>query len=245
MTQLRIISLLFLIFVGCKEKGKPLNIADQFRGKTYDMIVAFEKDTLTIEFKDSTFSVFEYSDYNLPWRISTYENNDFLVFDKKRVIAIKPDKNGSFEGLLIAKKDYKIKFQERTIQQDKSLLNGIWIEEKYLDYVVNDSIPKLPPPPPPPGIEEGDFQWPPFYEINGNKIISKYRSQASQSNIETSNSGEFVIMDLPSYKAVEKLWKIKTLNDSVMILNRTIKKEDTYSSFSEKVEEDIKLVKKR
>jgi len=45
-----------------------------------------EKDTLTVEFKDSTYTVYEYSDRNLPWRIASFENNDILVFDRKLVV---------------------------------------------------------------------------------------------------------------------------------------------------------------
>jgi len=52
--------------------------------------------------------------------------------------------------------------------------------------------------------------------------------------MEISNSVEFITMKLRSdNNKVEELWKIKSLNDSVMIIDRTIEKEN------------IKLKKKR
>lgn len=53
-----------------------------------------EKDTLTVEFKDSTYTVYEYSDRNLPWRIASFENNDILVPDRQVVVIKKTVKKG-------------------------------------------------------------------------------------------------------------------------------------------------------
>lgn len=47
------------------------------------------------------------------------------------------------------------------------------------------------------------------------------------------------------YDKVEELWKIKKLNDSVMIIDRTIEKENKKFSFLTTTEENIKLIKKR
>ncbi|MEP5341240.1 MAG: hypothetical protein ABJL44_15990 [Algibacter sp.] len=245
MNKPTIILLLILTVFSCQKSAERIDIANELRGNTFDMTSIGEKDTLTIEFKDSTYTVFEYSDRNLPWRISSFDNNDILVFDRQ-VIAIKQTDKNIFKGLFISEKDYEVTLEKRKTHWNKELLNGIWIEEKNYDLYLNDSLPKPPPPPEPPGISESDFQYPPFYEIRGDSISATYFYQVSKSNIDISNSAEFITMKLRSnFDKVEKLWKIKKLNDSIMIIDRTIEKENKKFSFLTTTEENIKLIKKR
>ena len=245
MNKPTIILLLILTMFSCQKSVKRIDIANELRGNTFDMTSIGEKDTLTVEFKDSTYTVFEYSDRNLPWRIASFDNNDILVFDRQ-VIAIKQTDKNIFKGLFISEKDYEVTLEKRKTHWNKELLNGIWIEEKNYDLYLNDSLPKPPPPPASPGIPESDFQYPPFYEINGDSISATYYYQISKSNIDISNSAEFITMKLRSnFDKVEKLWKIKKLNDSIMIIDRTIEKENKKFSFLTTTEENIKLIKKR
>jgi len=225
MNKPTIILLLILTMFSCQKSVERIDIANELRGNTFDMTSIGEKDTLTVEFKDSTYTVFEYSDRNLPWRIASFDNNDILVFDRQ-VIAIKQTDKNIFKGLFISEKDYEVTLEKRKTHWNKELLNGIWIEEKNYDLYLNDSLPKSPPPPAPPGISESDFQYPPFYEINGDSISAIYYYQISKSNINISDSAEFITMKLRSnFDKVEKLWKIKKLNDSIMIIDRTIEKD--------------------
>ena len=240
-----IILLLISSLFSCKKNVERIDIANELRGNTFNMTSIGEKDTLTIEFKDSTYTVFEYSDKNLPWRVATFDNNAFLVFDR-RVIAIKQKDKNSFKGLFIAEEDYEIILEKRQTQWNKELLNGIWIEEKNYDLYLNDSISKPPPPSAPPGVSESDFQYPPFYEIKGDTISATYHYQVSKSKIDVSNSTEFLTMKLRSnYDRMEEMWKIKELNDSIMIIDRTIEKENKKFNFLTTTEENIKLIKKR
>ena len=235
---------MILTLFSCQKNVEQIDISNELRGNTYDMTSIGEKDTLTVEFKDSTYTVYEYSDRNLPWRIASFDNNDILVFDRQ-VIAIKQTDKNIFKGLLISEKDFVVTFEKRKTHWNKELLNGIWIEEKNYDSYLNDSLPK-PPPPSPTGISENDFQYPPFYEIKGDTISTTYFYQVSKSNVDISNSAEFITMELRSdFDKVEKLWKIKKLNDSIMIIDRTIEKENKKFSFLTTTEENIKLIKKR
>ncbi|MDC1230128.1 hypothetical protein N8Z45_01175 [bacterium] len=59
MNKPTIILLLILILFGCKKEIKSIDIANELRGNTFNMISIFEEDTLTIEFKDSIYSVFD------------------------------------------------------------------------------------------------------------------------------------------------------------------------------------------
>ncbi len=245
MNKPTILLILILTFFSCQKNVDQTDIANVLRGNTFVMTSIGEKDTLTVDFKDSTYTIFEYSNKNLPWRIASFENNDLLVFDS-RVIAIKRIDENTLKGLLISEKDYEVTLEKRRIQWNKDLLNGIWIEEKNYDLLLNDSIAKPPPPPAPPGISESDFQYPPCYEIKGDTISATYFYQVSKSGIDISNSTEFVTMKLRSdLNKVEKLWKIKKLTDSIMIIDRTIEKENKKFSFLTTTEENIKLIKKR
>ena len=68
----------------------------------------------------------------------------------------------------------------------------------------------------------------------------------TKSGIDISNSTEFLTLELQSdLDKVEKLWKIKKLTDSIMIIDRTIEKENKKFSFLTTTEENIKLIKKR
>ncbi|WP_303316419.1 hypothetical protein Q4Q34_06330 [Flavivirga abyssicola] len=133
MNKPTIISLLILMLFSCQKNVERVDIADELRGNTFNMTSIGEKDTLTIEFKDSTYTIFEYSDRNLPWRITSFENNDLLVFDGQ-VIAIKQIDKNTLKGLLISEKNYEVTLEKRQVQWNKELLNGIWIEEKTMIY---------------------------------------------------------------------------------------------------------------
>ncbi|ETN96877.1 hypothetical protein [Zhouia amylolytica] len=199
-----------------------------------------EKDTLTIEFKDSTFTVFEYNDRDLPWRIATFDNKDFLVFDN-RIMAIKQNNIDNYVGLLISEKDYDIRLEKRKPKWDKELIFGTWVEEKYFN---TDPINILPPPPPP-NTEENDFEFPPYYVITKDTIYSNFYYKKSKSKIDISNLGEFISLNLNSkFDDKETNWRIKSLNDSIMILDRTITYPHDNSYHSER-ERDLKLIKKR
>jgi hypothetical protein len=88
MNKTTIILLLILTIVSCQKKNKlPINESD-FQNKTFSLFSKSEKDTLIIEFKDSTHQIFgNLWEGNVPWRISQYENANFLILDN-RVIGI-------------------------------------------------------------------------------------------------------------------------------------------------------------
>jgi hypothetical protein len=240
MSKPTIISLLILTLFSCQKNIERIDIADELRGNTFNMTSIGDKDTLTIEFKDSTYTVFEYSDRNLPWRIATFDNKDFLVFDS-RIMAIKQNDNNSFDGLLISEKDYDIRLEKRKAKWDKELIFGTWIEEQYL----NTNPINIPPPPPPPNIKENDFEFPPYYVITKDTIYSNFYYKKSKSEIELSNLGEFISLKLNSrFDDTETDWRIKSLNDSVMIIDRTINYPHD-NSYHTEMEKDLKLIKKR
>ncbi|MCB0446862.1 MAG: hypothetical protein KDD03_05015 [Gelidibacter sp.] len=237
MNKPTIILLLILTFFCCEKRIERIDIANQLRGNTFNMTSDSDNDTLTIEFKDSTFNVYEYGDRNLNWRVATFDNNNFLVFDR-RIMAIKQNNKNGFDGLLIAEKDYKIHLEKRNAKWEKELLYGTWIEEKYIGTDSTD----FPPPP----IENIKSNWPPSYTITQNKILFDFY-QKTESEIEVNNSGEYVTMDLKNpifYGTTENLWQIKFVSDSLMIVDKQIT-EFQHSSQQEKELGGIRLIKKR
>jgi len=249
MNKPTIILLLISTLFSCQKNIERIDIANELRGNTFNMTSIGEKDTLTIEFKDSTYTVFEYSDQNLPWRIATFDNNDFLVFDR-RVIAIKQKDKNSFKGLLIAEEDYEIILEKRKTIWNKELLNGIWIEEKYIGTKISEFEFPLPPsylpPLPESNYNENDYEWPPYYKITGDKISSNYFYMKSKSPIQLNNSIEFISMKLNSnFFDEERLWKILMLTDSLMIVEKTITKKEGVNIYSTSETRKVKLIKKR
>ncbi|MEP2059290.1 MAG: hypothetical protein ABJJ05_15875 [Maribacter litoralis] len=243
MNKPTIVLLLILIVLGCNKNVERTNIANELRGNTFKMSSVGENDTLTIEFKDSTYKVFEYSARELPWRIATFYNNNILVIEN-RIIAIKQTDDNSFEGLFISEKDYEIKIEKRRAKWSRELLNGIWIEEQHHALFFNDSTEKPPLPPAPPGVSIENFQYPPLYEIDEDTILTNYFYQESKSKIDVNNTAEFIRMNLRSeFNKVEKQWKVKKLTDSIMIIDRTLERENEKFNFLKTNEENIKLIK--
>ena len=238
MNKQTIILLLILTIVSCGKRTElPIN-ESQFRNKTFSLFSESEKDTLTIEFQDSTHQIFELHQKNIPWRISNYGNSNFLVLDN-RVIGIKNSGVGKFECTYIGLTDNTFTIIEKTPKWKKNELYGIWIEEKYVGTDSTD----FPPPPLPP--EKIKLNWPPSYTISETKIKLDLYGQY-ESKIEINNSGEFIQMDLSNsvgFGMRENLWQIKFLSDSLMIIDKSV--DDMLESHGEKKLTNIKLIKKR
>jgi hypothetical protein len=229
--------LIILIFVSCKQKSENVNINDELKWKTFDLIAESEKDTLIIDFRDSTYQMFQHQEKELPFRISKFDNSNYLVLDRG-IMAIKKSGTDFYEGLFLGETDYKVKMVRRNKNWNKEMLYGKWIEEKYW----NTKKENLPPPPPP--LSESGYDWPPYYQIDKNKITLNL-FKVSESNIDINNSAEFINMELNNpIIGIEEKWRIKELNDSIMIINKLIE-TGTKFEFMNKYSEDIKLIKKR
>jgi hypothetical protein len=255
MNKPTIILLLILTLFSCKQGIERIDITNELRGNTFNMTFVAEKETLTIEFKDSTCSVFENNDRNLPWRIATFDNAEFLVIEsgliELRTIAIKQRDENTFDGLLIGRKDYEMILEKRNPKWNKDLLIGNWVAKELNDYYKNDSIPKsssfFTQQPPPANFEhKRDFQEQSLYEITLDSIYVKYGYSESKSKIDINSSFEFLTMNVKSnFNITEQVWEIKKLTDSVMIIDKTIMEKDDNFSFTTKTIENIELIKKR
>ncbi|WP_299339477.1 hypothetical protein [uncultured Psychroserpens sp.] len=237
--------LIITIFASCKQQPKSVNIYDELKWKTFDVIVESEKDTLIIDFNDSTFVVHDYRNKKLPFRVSTFDDSNYLVLGEgfdRGIIAIKKNGTDFYEGLTIGEQDYKVKMVRRNPNWNKSMLYGKWVEEYYLK-VPKENIPP-PIPPPPTSMYKSTDEWPPYYQIEEDKITLSFY-QISESKTQINNSAEFITMDLfKSMFGFEQKWRIKEVNDSVMIINRLMKSDKKFE-FTNEYSDDIKLIKKR
>ncbi len=239
MKKSTIFLLLILTIVSCGKNTEIRIDKSEFQNKTFSVHSESEQDTLFIEFQDSTHQIFgSLWQGKIPWRISNYENTNFLVLDN-RVIGIKKMSEDKFECTYIGLNDNTFEMAERNPQWTKEQVYGTWIEEKYAGTDSTDF------PPPPIQPDSNKWNWPPSYTIEENKIKLDFYGQF-ESEIEINNSTEFIEMDLNNSVGLgirENFWRIKYLSDSIMIIDKRV--DDILKSHGEKNFTNIKLIKKR
>ncbi len=219
------------------QRNEKLKINESLlRGKTFNLIEKSKNDTLTFEFKDSTYYVFEFGDGNIPWRISHYDSSNFLVLDN-RVIGIKQVKENQFECTYIGLSESDFVMIKKDSPWNKDKLYGEWIEEKYFGTKLSDL------PPAPNSLMDSVTDWPPYYKITESSITNNLYKKTT-SELEINNSNEFLLMKLmnPLTDGNEYSWRIKKLNDSIMIIDR--ERQKYFDSYAD-MEYNIKLIKKR
>jgi hypothetical protein len=216
-----------LTLISCNQKTKLAIHEIQFQNKTFSLYSESEKDTLIIEFQDSTCQIFGSSwEGKIPWRITNYDNTNFLVIDNK-VIGIKNKVDVEFDCTFIDLRDNAFILKERNPKWNKELIYGTWMKKAdigKLEYAMNDSIKKPPLPPAPDGVSEKEFKYPGYYEIakNSIKYYEYYLTQKSDLEINTTN--EYLLMELGDDYINEKNWEwnIKSLSKSTMVVERNI-----------------------
>ena len=219
MTRIITIVIFILIIFSCQNE-KPVKITEKnFRGKTFNIVFNTERDTAVIQFKDSTYQIFEQLwEGEIPWRISHFENSDFLILDN-RVIGLSEKNNDSIIGTYLGLTDSKLKFAERKSKWDPDLIKGEWVNKKY-NFNSSDSIPF---PSPPPGVHNNSI-WPPRYIITEDSIELLHAHSVSKSSYELNNTAEFLITDVysPENMRQEWQWEIKELNEKNMIVRKRV-----------------------
>ena len=149
MNKPTVILLLILTIVSCKKGNESPISVSQFKNKTFNLIFESEKDTVIVEFRDSTHQIFgNLWQGEIPWRISHYNNSNFLVLDN-RTVGIKKISENRYQCTYFGLADNAFEMIERKPKWNTELLNGTWVDKKLFEYYSNDSIPKPPPIPKP------------------------------------------------------------------------------------------------
>ena len=228
-----LIVLAFIItIISCSKKTELAINEIQFQNKTFSLFSESEKDTLIVEFQDSTCQIFGSSwEGKIPWRITNYDNTNFLVLDNK-VIGVKKEVDGKFDCKFIDLRDNAFILKERYPKWNKELIYGTWIKKGdtgKLEYAMNDSIKKPPLPPAPDGISEKEFKYPGYYEIAKDSIKYHEYYLTQKSDLEINTPNEYLLMKLGNDYINEKNWEwnIKSLSKSEMIVERNISKLST------------------
>jgi len=225
-----LIFLLISSFFSC-QKNTSLKVEKrQFQNKTFSLFNESEKDTLIIEFQDSTHQTYgNIWQGKLPWRISKYNKTDFLVLDNK-AIGIKKTNEDTYICTYIGLSDNIFNMVERKSKWKQESIYGIWVNkknEKQFDYSPNDSIKKPPLPPSHEGFSESDYQWPPFYEITEDSIKFHMYYSIAKSALEINNTKEYLLMKLDKKFEKNWEWNIKSLSKDKMIIEKKITKWST------------------
>jgi|GEM_PF-5677465 len=231
-----LILLTILYFFSCSINDTTSLNENEFKNKTFLLIDKNEKDTLNIEFKDSTYYIIENSkSENQTWKLSQYNNLDFLSLNCN-VFGIDKLNDNTFLARSLTDSDWIFKMAERTSKWDVDQIYGYWVEEKYFSKDSTD----FPPPP----IKYTKYSWPPYYNITKKKIELDFYDIAT-SNYVINNTFEYIDFDLnhPFRIGSEIEWKIKSLNDSIMVIDRILEREHDFS-MKTTIQKDIKLFKR-
>lgn len=225
---------IFLIF-SCSNKSNQKVTERTFKNKTFISYFESEKDSLIIEFTDSTYQYIDHGKVKRSWHVTNYNNSTFLVLDKI-AIGIEQLNDSTLKCFNVSYEDAEFEMRLRKPKWNKEQLYGKWVDEKYHNQP-ESFFPPIPPPYP-----ENGYSWPPFYEISESKIVSDhYFINESEFNINSSN--EFMVMTLKSHIVGKEIkWKIKSVTDSTMVINRFVEKANQKFEHLNTYSEDIKLI---
>jgi hypothetical protein len=223
------IILLLLIFtiISCKKRTNSIINESELKGKTFSQILENQKDTIPIEFIDSTFSLLDYLyQDNTPWRIAKHDNLNFLVLGDK-VSIIEKISDGEYNCTFIGQSDINFKIIERKPKWKKELIYGTWIKKEDIErfhYSMNDSILKPPLPYVTDGFSEKDFKSPGYFEISNDSIKYFQNYSRGKSNFIINNTNEYLVMDMKNNFIGETNWQwyIKNLSDEEMVVQRKV-----------------------
>jgi hypothetical protein len=212
--------LLLTAFVSCDKSLTSDEVENMLRSNTFITTFKGRGVSLTIDYQDSTYAVFENENREVIWEVISQDNKVYLGGSSGTIEIYDVDIN-SIKGRVITNDSLEIILTKQDVVNDKEKLYGTWVEEKYVPSMKNDN----PPPPPPPGPEgcsDDDYQFPPIYEIRENNISVRFDYLTNNSDVLIFNSVCCIMMKLDrSYEKTDKLWKIINVNDSILTINRS------------------------
>ena len=219
MIRLIRLSILIMIFSACQNEQATSITRKHFQNKTFDLYFNKGKDTLAIEFKDSTFQIFgQLGEGEIPWKIKHYEDIDFLILDN-RVIGISQKNNELIKGIYIGLADSEMMFKERKPDWKMNLVEGKWIKESFNANIADSMVASKTT-----SAENRKFTWPPVYMINADSIKLIYGYSEYSSTYSRNNTGEFLLMELYNPKNIreEMQWEIKKIENDRMIVRKRV-----------------------
>ena len=226
---------LLAILVGCDKKQPSVIIADELRGNIFEISSNDYEHKGTIEFKDSTFTIYENGNQNLEW-YAPILTNGVLILDRKKINFQKVN-DSVFLGNTISETGQIIKFKLTKKQPNWSveLLTGTWMSGKQYSNKKFDEeddteivYPKMKRPK---GLDTTDFEPYPVIKIYDGKLTYKkyYGSAVTKFNIIKHN--RYMALDFENPKIMSaKYFKILSQKDSVLYVDLTDKVNESNDS---------------
>jgi hypothetical protein len=227
MNKSTIILLLILTTFSCRKEFQSEIDRNQLQNKTFSLLLENKQDTFFIEFQDTTYQIFGISwEGKIPWRLSRYENIDFLVLDGK-AIGIERNNENNFECTHIGLSDNKFTLVERKPKWDEKLIFGTWVKKKnneVFDSLFNDNSTNQQLESKSQAFSEKKIKRIAYYEIDKDSIKLFDANSINKSEIEINNSSEFILMNLENNELLGKEWewKIKKLDTEFMIVEKRV-----------------------
>jgi hypothetical protein len=184
-----------ILFYSCKKNEVKID----FSNKSFDLIVN-SKDTVLLDFYDSTYFIYENDYYNNDeYKLEKINNSNFLKLKNSITIILDKKYSENNRGEILSFKNIPIQFKIRNPKWKKEIIYGTWVKKSDLKFYKMSNEERLknlpPPPPPPPKIKR--YVYPPVIEINKDSLnfYESYFVDESKIFINQSNDIIFSITD--------------------------------------------------
>jgi hypothetical protein len=220
---------LFIIFLGCNKEQSSDKIADELRGNIFELTSSIEYvKARTIEFKDSTYTIYEDGIQNLKW-YAPILSRGVLVLDGKKIDVQKVN-DSVFDWKIDSDTGKTINFKliRKNPNWSEKHLTGTWMMER--DYNIkqfykNDKIEMvLPIIKTPKGLDTTYFEPHPIFKIQDNKLTYKKFYNSIVSKFKVIKNERYMALDLENSKMMKaKYFKIMSQKDSILYVDLTDK----------------------
>lgn len=217
---------IILITISCNQKKPSIQIAQELQGKVFELSSPDYQQARTIEFKQSTYSIYEDGIQNLEWRAPVLSKGVLILNNQK--IKIKKENDSVFYGQFKTDEGKNINFKlvEKNADWSIKQLSGTWMLEK--DFILKQSeeesekkmiFPKIETPK---GLDSTDFEPFSIFKINNRKLIHKKFYDSTVSEFDVVKTNRYMALTLKNPKVFgAKHIKIMSQKDSLMYVDLT------------------------
>lgn len=239
--------LLTLIFFACDEKQSSENIGDELRGNIFELKSSNFDQTKTIEFKESTYTIYEDGIQNLEWFDTIFPMNTLVLNGKK--VKFQKANDSILSGKLVTEsgKIIEIQLKKRKPNWSEKSLYGIWMTKR--DFEIrkgnlesNENQTLIPIVEKPKDSDSSDFQPYPILIIENGKMTYKKYYSASESEFELIKTDRYLALKLENPKLIgASYFKIMSQKDSLIYVDFTNKIENSDDSTQIEFSKFIKI----
>ena len=227
--------LLILLLGSCTINKESKNISEKLKGNIFDLTSSAHNQKLTIEFKDSTYTIYEGGVSNLEWYTSSSDKNT-IILDRNKV-KMQELNDSVYKGVFISDEHTKIQIllTKRKPIWNEELLDGIWMTSKTFEIfgyaTIEDKnllsdlfeIPE--------GRTKSEFEPYQIFKIDKGKLVTKLYYDSIVSEFDVIKNDWYMALDLKNNKIFEgRYLKIMSQKDSLLYYDLTNKVNGTNDS---------------